>query len=142
MDVLEAVIGLGSNIFYGASLAACVLIFRANKPDKKENKVLFIDASDQVRIGRAQNYLDKEHVDTIYRWYSDFKNVENHVKVATLKDIKANDFNLNIPLYVEKKIENNLPSMEEAARDLQESLKATWESEEKLKGLLKEFSLL
>jgi type I restriction enzyme M protein len=142
MDVLEAVIGLGPNIFYGASLAACVLIFRANKPDKKENRVLFIDASDQVRIGRAQNYLDKEHVDTIYRWYSDFKNVENHVKVATLKDIKANDFNLNIPLYVEKKIENNLPSMEEAARDLQESLKATWESEEKLKGLLKEFSLL
>lgn len=142
MDVLEAVIGLGPNIFYGASLAACVLIFRANKPDNKENKVLFIDASDQVRIGRAQNYLDKEHVEKIYRWYSDFKNIENHVKVATLKDIKANDFNLNIPLYVEKKIENNLPTIEEASKDLQESLKATWKSEEKLKELLKEFSLL
>ncbi len=142
MDVLEAVIGLGSNIFYGASLAACVLIFRANKSDEKENKVLFIDASDQVRIGRAQNYLDHEHVERIYRWYIDFKDVNNHVKVATLKDIKANDFNLNIPLYVEKQIENNLPTIEEASRDLQESLKATWKSEEKLKGLLKEFSLL
>lgn len=141
-DVLEAVIGLGPNIFYGASLAACVLIFRANKPDDKEKKVLFIDASDQVRIGRAQNYLDQEHVEKIYRWYSDFKNVENHVKVATLKDIQANDFNLNIPLYVEKKIENNLPTIEEASRGLQESLEATWKSEEKLKGLLKEFSLL
>jgi type I restriction enzyme M protein len=141
-DVLEAVIGLGQNIFYGASLAACVLIFRANKPDNKEKKVLFIDASDQVRIGRAQNYLDQEHVEKIYRWYGDFKNVENHVKVATLKDIQENDFNLNIPLYVEKKIENNLPTIEEASRDLQESLEATWKSEEKLKGLLKEFSLL
>lgn len=141
-DVLEAVIGLGPNIFYGASLAACVLIFRANKPDNKEKKVLFIDASDQVRIGRAQNYLDQEHVEKINRWYSDFKNVENHVRVATLKDIQANDFNLNIPLYVEKKIENNLPTIEEASRDLQESLEATWKSEEKLKGLLKEFSLL
>lgn len=141
-DVLEAVIGLGPNIFYGASLAACVLIFRANKPNNKEKKVLFIDASDQVRIGRAQNYLDQEHVEKIYRWYGDFKNVENHVRVATLKDIQANDFNLNIPLYVEKKIENNLPTIEEASRDLQESLEATWKSEEKLKGLLKEFSLL
>lgn len=141
-DVLEAVIGLGPNIFYGASLAACVLIFRANKPNNKEKKVLFIDASDQVRIGRAQNYLDQEHVEKIYRWYGDFKNVENHVRVVTLKDIQANDFNLNIPLYVEKKIENNLPTIEEASRDLRESLETTWKSEEKLKGLLKEFSLL
>lgn len=141
-DVLEAVIGLGPNIFYGASLAACVLIFRANKLNNKEKKVLFIDASDQVRIGRAQNYLDQEHVEKIYRWYGDFKNVENHVRVVTLKDIQANDFNLNIPLYVEKKIENNLPTIEEASRDLRESLETTWKSEEKLKGLLKEFSLL
>lgn len=142
MDILEAVIGLGSNIFYGATLAACILVFRANKPDEKQKKVLFIDAADQVRIGRAQNYLETEHIDRIFKWYADFENVENHVKVATLKDIEKNDFNLNIPLYVEKKVEDNLPSVEEATRDLKVALDATWEAEEKLKKLLKEFSLL
>ena len=142
MDVLEAVIGLGSNIFYGASLAACILVFRANKSNEKEKKVLFIDAVDQVRIGRAQNYLDAEHIEKIFKWYADFKNVENHAFVATLKDIKNNDFNLNIPLYVEKKVENNLPTVKEATENLKEALESTWQAEEKLKKLLKEFSLL
>ena len=59
-DLLEAVIGLGSNIFYGTQLAACVMVFKHNKPAAKKNKVLFIDASDQVRVGRAQNYLEPE----------------------------------------------------------------------------------
>lgn len=142
MDLLEAVVGLGPNIFYGASIAACILIFRANKPNDRERKFLFIDASDQVRVGRAQNYLDTEHIEKIYGWYGDFKNVENHAKVVTLKDIKTNDYNLNIPLYVEKKVKNNLPTMEAATRDLKESLEATWKAEEKLKVLLKEFSLI
>lgn len=142
MDVIEAVIGLGPNIFYGASLAACILIFRANKPDQKEKKVLFIDASDQIRVGQAQNYLDQDHVEKIYRWYVEYKNVENHTKIATLKDIKTNDYNLNIPLYVEKKIENNLPTVERATKDLKESLEKTWKSEGKLKELLKDFSLI
>ena len=71
-DLLEAVIGLGSNIFYGTQLAACVMVFKHNKPAAKKNKVLFIDASDQVRVGRAQNYLEPEHVDQIFDWYQEF----------------------------------------------------------------------
>ncbi|MDD5489296.1 MAG: class I SAM-dependent DNA methyltransferase [Candidatus Moranbacteria bacterium] len=142
MDILEAVIGLGPNIFYGATLAACILVFRANKPDKREKKVMFIDAADQVRVGRAQNYLDAEHIDKIFKWYSDFKNTENHATVATLKDIEKNDFNLNIPLYVEKKVEDNLPTLREAIKRLKDAFEATWQAEEKLKSMLKEFSLL
>lgn len=141
-DTLEAVIGLGPNVFYGASLAACVLVFRANKPDHKENKVLFIDASDQVKIGRAQNYLEQEHADQIYTWYSDFKDVKDHVKVATLEDIAANDWSLNIPLYVEKTAKNNLPPLVEATADLKNLLDDVWNSEAELEKRLKEFSLL
>src|SRR5690606_11443695 len=55
-DMLEAVIGLGPNIFYGTQLAACVMVFKQKKEKAKKDKVLFIDASDQVRVGRAQNY--------------------------------------------------------------------------------------
>jgi len=142
MDILEAVIGLGSNIFYGATLAACVLVFRVNKSSGKVGKVLFIDAADQVRVGRAQNYLDAVHIEKIYKWYLDFQNVKGHAKVAAFKDIEKNEFSLNISLYVEKKIEDNLQSTKEATNDLRIALESAWQAENELKKLLKEFSLL
>lgn len=141
MDIVDAVIGLGPNIFYGAQLAACILVFRAMKKKGRKNKVLFIDASDQIRVGRAQNFLDKEYIERIFRWYCDYENVENHVKVASLGDIKKNDFNLNIPLYVEKKIEDNLPTVKEALANLKRAFNDVIESEEKMKEKLKEFGL-
>ena len=138
-DLLEAVIGLGPNIFYGTQLAACVMIFKQVKEDSKKDKVLFIDASDQIRVGRAQNFLEVGHINQIFKWYADFVDVENHVKVASLEDIQENDFNLNIPLYVEKVIEDNLPSVEEALADLKQAWKASQEAEEKFKKKLLAF---
>lgn len=138
-DLLEAVIGLGSNIFYGTQLAACVMVFKQNKPSKSKGKVLFIDGSDQVRVGRAQNFLEQQHVSQLYDWYTNFEEIENYAKVASLNDIAENDFNLNIPLYVEKVIEDNLPTFEVALLEL----KTTWNegllAEEKFKKILKEF---
>ncbi|MDX2248129.1 MAG: class I SAM-dependent DNA methyltransferase [Bacteroidia bacterium] len=138
-DMLEAVIGLGPNIFYGTQLAACVMVFRQNKDSTRKGKVLFIDASEQVRVGRAQNYLEPVHVDQIYTWYQAFAPVENYVAVATLDDLRENDFNLNIPLYVEKIIEDNLPSVEEALADLKDAWARSQEAEERFKQILKEF---
>lgn len=138
-DMLEAVIGLGPNIFYGTQLAACVMVFKQNKDADKKDKVLFIDASDQVRVGRAQNYLEPEHVNQIFDWYRDFKDVENYVKVAFKEDLEENDYNLNIPLYVEKIIEDNLPSVEEALVDLESAWNESLIAEEKFKTILKEF---
>ena len=139
MDLLEAVIGLGSNIFYGTQLAACVMVFKQKKAKKKKNKVLFIDASDQVRVGRAQNYLEPSHVKQIFDWFKDFKDVENYVKVASKADLEENDYNLNIPLYVEKIIEDNLPSVEEALADLKVAWEESQKAEKKFKKILKEF---
>lgn len=138
-DLLEAVIGLGPNIFYGTQLAACVMVFKQNKEKDRKKKVLFIDASDQVRIGRAQNYLETQHVQQIYDWYSQFQNVENSVFVASLSDLQANDYNLNIPLYVEKIIEDNLPSVEQAMADLKTAWQESLDAEEKFKTILKRF---
>jgi type I restriction enzyme M protein len=138
-DLLEAVIGLGANIFYGTQLAACVLIFRQNKETAKKKKVLFIDGSDQVRVGRAQNYLEENHVKQIYDWITAFENVENYVKVVTYDEIAENDFNLNIPLYVEKIIEDNLPSVEDALSDLKLAWEESQKAEEKFKTILKQF---
>ena len=138
-DILEAVIGLGPNVFYGTQLAACVMVFKQNKDANKKGNVLFIDASEQVRVGRAQNHLEPEHVQQIYQWYSDYQDVENYVKVVSFEDLKENDFNLNIPLYVEKIIEDDLPSVEDALADLKKAWQESLEAEDKFKAVLKGF---
>lgn len=138
-DMLEAVIGLGSNIFYGTQLAACVLVFRQNKEPKTKGKVIFIDGSEQVRVGRAQNFLDLEHVNQLFTWYNDYNNVENYVNVVNMEMISENDYNLNIPLYVEKIIEDNLPTVEEAVIDLKAAWNECLEAEDKFKKTLKNF---
>jgi len=138
-DLLEAVIGLGPNIFYGAAIAACVMVFKQNKEDNKKGKVLFIDASDQIRVGRAQNFLEPNHVQQIYNWYQEYANVENFVKVATKADLEENDYNLNIPLYVEKLIEDDLPTVEEAMADLKQAWNDSLVAEEKFKAVLEKF---
>src|ERR1019366_227632 len=105
MDLLEAVIGLGPNLFYGTSLAACILVFRQRKAPGRKKKVLIIDASREFKTGRAQNELLPEHVERIHGWHRDYRDVKGVARVVTLDDIAANDHNLNIPRYVAPKDE-------------------------------------
>jgi len=140
LDLLEAVIGLGSNIFYGTQLAACVMAFKQNKSADKKGKVLFIDGSTKVRVGRAKNFLEPNHVKQLFDWYIDFKSVENYTKVATLQDIAENDCNLNIPLFVEKVIEDNLPSVEVALADLKNAWEESLIAEERFVSILSKFT--
>lgn len=141
MDLLEGVIGLGANVFYGTQLAACIMVFRAEKLPQHRCRVIFIDASDQIRAGRAQNYLEKEHIEQIFNWYQQYVDVENHVKVSSLEEIAGNDYNLNIPLYVEKVIEDDLPTVEQALADLKTAWKDCLEAEDRLKIELREFGV-
>jgi len=141
-DRLDTIIGLGANVFYGATLAACILIFRAKKPKQRKRKVLFIDASDQIRVGRAQNFLEAQHVETIYKWYREYKSLPDHVRVVDNEEIVTKEYNLNIPLYIEKTIVDNLPSMEEAIAELEIAAQAAWQAEDRFKELLMEFGLL
>jgi len=138
-DLLEAVIGLGSNIFYGTNLAPCIMIFKKQKEKQKKRKILFIDASDQLKIDRTQNFLEQEHVNQIHKWFKEFKDVENYVKVLSKSDLVKNDYNLNIPTYIEKKIEDKLPSADKILSDIKISWKKYLKAEEKFKNKLKEF---
>lgn len=138
-DLLEAVIGLGPNIFYGTQLAACVMVFQKSKAANKQEKVLFIDASDQIRTGRAQNFLEVKHVEQIFAWYQAYEDVENYVKVASMAELAENDYNLNIPLYVEKIIEDDLPSVEEAMTSLKRAWEESLEAEKRFKSILSKF---
>jgi type I restriction enzyme M protein len=138
-DLLEAVIGLGQNIFYGASLAACVMVFRKQKVDVRKGRVLFIDGADQIRVGRAQNYLESKHINQIYDWYLKFEDVQNYVRVATLNTLEQNNFNLNIASYVEKINEDNLPSLQEALATLNQTWNLSLDSENEFKNILQKF---
>lgn len=142
MDILEAVIGLGQNIFYGTGLAPCVLVFRESKPKDHRQKVLFIDASHEFKSGRAQNELLPEHVDSIHHWYEGYQDVAGVCRVATLDEIRKNDYNLNIPRYVEPVIQEESLSIDQALANLKNSLQAAYAAEERLKGLLLREGLL
>jgi type I restriction enzyme M protein len=142
MDILDAVIGLGPNLFYGAGLAACVMVFRQRKHRTKRNKVLFIDASKLFKKGRSQNELLDEHVRQIHKLYANYRDVEGTCQVVTLDDIRANDHNLNIPRYVEPVIEEETVTVAEAMKKLKESLDVAYKAENRLSALLKREGLL
>jgi type I restriction enzyme M protein len=137
MDLLESVIGLGPNLFYGAGLAACILVFRQRKATARKKKVLIVDASREFQTGGAQNELLPEHVERIYGWYRDYKDVQGVVHVATLDEIAANGHNLNIPRYVAPKDEREVVTVEMAMKRLEESVQAAFAAEEKLIHILK-----
>jgi type I restriction enzyme M protein len=142
MDLLEAVIGLGPNLFYGTGLAACILVFRQRKKKDRRSKVLILDASKEFKTGRAQNELLPEHVERIHGWYRDYKNVDGIARVVTLDDIAANDYNLNIPRYVEPKTDEEVLTVDEAMRRLKESAEAAFAAEDRLIAILKREGLL
>jgi type I restriction enzyme M protein len=135
-DLLEGVIGLAPNLFYGTGLSACIMIFRAKKPTEKKKKIIFIDASNLYQKGRDQNSILEEHIEEIYKLYRDYKDVKGSVKIAPVGDITENDYNLNIPLYVEPLMEEEGISIEEAFSDFKRSVEESFASEEKLKELL------
>lgn len=142
MDILEAVVGLGPNLFYGTGLAACILVFRETKPREHRQNVLFIDASRELRSGRAQNELLPEHVSHIHQWYEDYVDIRGICRVVTLDEIRENDYNLNIPRYVEPVIEEETVTVGQAITNLRQSLDAAFAAEDRLKTLLTREGLL
>jgi len=142
MDLLEAVIGLGPNLFYGTGLAACILVFRQRKSKDRKNKVIILDASKEFKTGRAQNELLPAHVERIYQWYHEYKNVEGVARLVTLEEIAANDHNLNIPRYVEPTVAQEVLTVEEAMKKLRTSAEAAFAAEANLIVLLRREGLI
>lgn len=102
-DVIDAVIGLGPQLFYGTGIPACILVLRTAgaKPAERKGKVLFINADRDYREGRAQNYLEPEHIEKIVSAYRAFEDVPAFARVVTRDELAENDDNLNIRRYVD-----------------------------------------
>jgi type I restriction enzyme M protein len=118
-DLIEAVIGLAPNLFYGAGLAASVMILRKQKADARKDKVLFVNGERLFKRGRNQNTLEPEHADALLKAYEAFANAPGLAAVAALDDITANRYNLNIPLYVEPADTGAHITLERALADLE-----------------------
>lgn len=142
MDLLEAVIGLGPNLFYGTGLAACILVFRQQKAKQRKNKVLILDVSKEFKTNRAHNELLPQHVERIYEWYQNFRDIEGIARVVTLEEIASHDYNLNIPRYIEPKIEQETLTVDEAMQQLQTNAEAAFETEDRLITILRREGLL
>ncbi|MGW5752888.1 N-6 DNA methylase [Nocardia rhamnosiphila] len=99
-DCVEAVIGLGPNLFYGTGLAACILVLRHRKPVERLGKVLFINGERLFKRGRNQNTLEPEHARQLLDAYRSAADIEGFSRVVRLREISSNTYNLNIPLYI------------------------------------------
>lgn len=120
-DWVEAVIGMGANLFYNSSMESCILVCRKNKPAKTKGKVIFINAVNEIEKIRATSNLREEHIQKVYHAYKNFENLENFAKVATVGEILANNANLSIPLYVVPKQAAQGKTVSELFTNLQES---------------------
>lgn len=103
-DVVDAVIGLGRNLFYNSGMESCLLICRMNKPAERKGKVLFINAVNHIKHEKAMSYLKDEHVNTISLAYHNFKDEDGFSKVVSCDDIlEKHSGNLSVQLFVTPK---------------------------------------
>jgi type I restriction enzyme M protein len=118
-DYVDAVIGLGKNLFYNSSMESCLLVCRMKKPKERKGKIIFIDAKDEIRIERTNALLEKHHIKKIIDTYKQLAEIEGFSSVNTNKEVLSNNSNLNIQLYVRPKEilnENNLEDLIEAIK--------------------------
>lgn len=137
-NYLDAVIGLPANLFYGTSIPTVILVLRKNRKEKRENKdILFIDASKEFEKGKNQNNLSDENVDKIVNTFKEYKELDKYSHKATIEEIKENDYNLNIPRYVDTFEEEEPIDLEEVNKQLEQDNKEIAELEAEINEQLK-----
>jgi type I restriction enzyme M protein len=137
-NLLEAVIGLPANLFFGTGIPAAILLFNKGKT---HGDVLFIDASREYHDAKNQNVLTDEHLQKIVQTFKDFKTIDKYAYRASVKEIADNDFNLNIPRYVdtlEEEAEIDLEAVKQEIAKLETELAGV---RRKMDGYLNELGL-
>ncbi|MBD8038724.1 type I restriction-modification system subunit M [Solibacillus sp. A46] len=138
-NYLDAVIGLPANIFYGTSIPTCILVFK--KCRKHDDNVIFIDASNEFEKGKNQNILTDENVEKIVATFLSRETLEKYSYAATLDEIKENEYNLNIPRYVDTFEEEEEIDLQVVANRLKEIDKEIAEVDSELEKFFKELGV-
>lgn len=141
-DLVEAVIELGPNLFYGTGIPAAIVVFRRRKPDELKHKVLFINAAEIYTKGRAQNTLQIDQADEIYSLYAGRAERPGTVAVVDVADVAENGFNLNVGLYLPPDPSEDISSLEEALAVFEHSMAHLTDAEDRLEALLQKEGLV
>jgi type I restriction enzyme M protein len=137
-NLLDTVISLPANLFYGTGIPAVILIFKRNKTDKK---VLFIDASREFEQGTNQNKLRAQDIEKILTAYQLRRTVEKYAYLAGFDEIKENDFNLNIPRYVDIFDPEPLVDIKPLNKEIRSIRKELIDVEARMQKILEELNL-
>lgn len=117
LGYIDTVIGLPEKLFFNTDVPTVIVVLKRHKAD---DNVFFIDASKEFTKGKNHNYLEPQHIDRILTTYHNRVDVDKFAHLATLDEIKDNDFNLNIPRYVDTYEPEPIPSLTEITADLQQ----------------------
>lgn len=134
---IYAVIGLPSNMFYNTSIPTCIIVLKKHREGRD---VLFIDASKLFEKEKKQNVMKEEHIDHVLELYNNRKTVEKEAYLASYDDIMANDFNLNIPRYVDTTEEEEEIDLKALTQSMRETDKQIKEENAALVGMMKELT--
>ncbi|MDN4066639.1 type I restriction-modification system subunit M [Paenibacillus vini] len=133
-NYLDTVIGLPANLFYGVSIPTTILVFKKNR---KTKDILFIDASNEFEKGKNQNKLTDSNINKIIETYRNRMDVDKYAHVASLEEIKENEFNLNIPRYVDTSAEEQTIDLDEVIKQLEQDKQEIAELEAKINEQLR-----
>lgn len=139
-NVLDAVIGLPANLFYGTTIPTCVLVFK--KCRKNSDNIIFIDASREFEAGKNQNRLTDENIQKIMDTYIARKDVDKYAHVASMKEIEDNEYNLNIPRYVDTFEEEEPIDIQKVLADLKSLKEESAKLDEEIDKNLRELGLI
>ena len=139
-NYIDAIIGLPANIFYGTSIPTCILVFK--KCRKEDDNILFIDASKEFEKVKTQNRLRPQHIQKIVETYRDRKEIEKYSHLATLKEVADNDYNLNIPRYVDTFEEEEPIDIKAVMAEIKELEAKRAELDKEIEVYLKELGLV
>lgn len=137
-DLIEAVIGLAPNLFYGTGIPACVLILNKKKDSARRGKVLFVNGAEEMVEGKNQNTLSEANVERLAKAFVAFEDEQRFARVVDLEEIEKNDFNLNIARYVQTAEEEEQINVAAEVEVLKELLEKRDKAEAKMLGFLEE----
>lgn len=137
-DLIDAIIALPAKLFYGTGIPAAIWILNNNKQESKKNKILIIDAEKDYLEGKNQNTLRKQDIDKIVKTYDQFQDVEKYARVVDLKEIKENEFNLNVRRYIDSNEEEEVIDIKQVWQDLKQSEKDRETAFQKVTKFMKE----
>ncbi len=139
-NYVDAIIGLPANIFYGTSIPTCIIVMK--KCRKEDDNILFIDASKGFEKVKTQNKLREEHIRKIVETYRDRKEIEKYSHCATLQEIADNDYNLNIPRYVDTFEEEEPIDIKAVMAEIKELEAKRADLDKEIEGYLRELGIV